>query len=247
MTKLTLAASHRVWVRLCHWVIALSFLTLAVSGFLILMVHPRLYWGEVGNDLTSAWLELPISANHQPEGWRQTATFTALANAPISADRTYEIFNQNGWGRSLHFLAGWFLVVAGFVYVVAGIVTGHARRDLLPGLRDLTPRALWRDLKMHLLQAESFGAGAPYGLLQRCAYAGVAFVALPLMVLTGLSMSPAIAAAYPLLRDLLGGQQSVRTVHFIGFALLVLFLLVHTAMVVLTGFRKQMRAMTLGN
>jgi thiosulfate reductase cytochrome b subunit len=242
------AAGHRVWVRLCHWVMALSFITLAVTGFLILMVHPRLYWGEVGNDLTPAWLELPISHNHRPEGWERAVTFSALANAPISANRTYEIFNQNGWGRSLHFLAGWFLVLAGFVYVVAGILTGHARRDLLPRLRDLTPHALWRDFKDHVRwQAGSAGAGAPYGLLQRCTYAGVAFVALPLMVLTGLSMSPTIAASYPLVRDLLGGQQSVRTVHFIGFALLVLFLLVHVAMVGLTGFRKQMRAMTLGS
>jgi len=239
---------HRVWVRICHWVMALSFVTLAVTGFLILMVHPRLYWGEVGNDLTPALLELPISHNHRPEGWEQSVVFSSLANAPISANRTYEIFNQNGWGRSLHFLAGWFLVVAGLFYVVAGLVTGHVRRDLLPRLRDLAPRALWRDLKVHLrLQVGSAGAGAPYGLVQRCAYAGVAFVALPLMVLTGLSMSPAIAASYPLLRDLLGGQQSVRTVHFIGFAALVLFLFIHIAMVVLTGFRKQMRAMTLGN
>jgi thiosulfate reductase cytochrome b subunit len=239
---------HRVWVRICHWVTALSFVTLAVTGFLILMVHPRLYWGEVGNDLTPAWLEFPISHNHRPEGWEQTVTFSTLPSAPISANRTYEIFNQNGWGRSLHFLAGWFLVVTGLFYVVAGIVTGHVRRNLLPRLRDLAPRALWQDLKAHLgLQMGSVGAGAPYGLLQRCTYAGVALVVLPLMVLTGLSMSPTIAASYPLLRDLLGGQQSVRTVHFIGFAALVLFLLVHVAMVVLTGFRKQIRAMTLGN
>lgn len=55
---------HRRWVRVSHWVIVASFLTLAFTGILILAVHPRLYWGEVGNDLTPALLEIPISGNH---------------------------------------------------------------------------------------------------------------------------------------------------------------------------------------
>ena len=239
---------HQVWVRICHWIVALSFFTLAITGFLILMVHPRLYWGEVGNDLTPALLELPITNNHRPDGWQQAVVFTELANTPISANRTYAIFNQNGWGRSLHFLAAWFLVIAGAFYAFAGIVTGHVWRDLLPRAREFVPRALWQELTSHLqLRLSSAGGGLPYGLLQRCAYVCVAFVALPLMVVTGLAMSPAVAAAFPILLDLFGGYQSARTVHFFGFAALVLFLVVHVAMVLLTGFRRQMRAMILGN
>lgn len=98
-------AGHLRWVRVTHWVVVLSFLTLAISGILILMVHPRLYWGEVGNDLTPALLEIPISNNHQPEDWEKTVSFSGDSGGPISADRTYPIFNQNGWARSLHFLA----------------------------------------------------------------------------------------------------------------------------------------------
>ena len=60
------AGGHRRWVRICHWLVAASFLTLAVSGFFILMVHPRLYLGHVGNDLTPALLTLPISNNYRP-------------------------------------------------------------------------------------------------------------------------------------------------------------------------------------
>ena len=67
------------------------------------------------------------------------------------------------------------------------------------------------------------------------------------MVITGLTMSPAVSAAYPMLLDLFGGYQSARTLHFFGFAALILFLVVHVAMVVLTGFRRQLRAMILGN
>ena len=59
---------HRHWAKTSHWIVTLSFLTLAFSGFEILMVHPRLYWGEVGNDLTPALFELPISRNHQHGG-----------------------------------------------------------------------------------------------------------------------------------------------------------------------------------
>jgi thiosulfate reductase cytochrome b subunit len=71
-------------------------------------------------------------------------------------------------------------------------------------------------------------------------------VALPLMVVTGLTMSPAVAAAYPGLLDFFGGSQSARSVHFLTFAALVLFIVVHVAMVMLTGFRRNIRAMTIG-
>lgn len=243
----TMTDGHRRWVRICHWIIVVSFFTLAVTGFVILMAHPRLYWGEVGNDLTPALLELPISSNYWPGEYEQAVSFTELANTPVSANRTYEIFNQNGWSRSLHFLTAWSLVVAGAYYAFAGLVTGHVRRDLLPRVRELKPRVLWQDLKSHLrLQFGSAGGGPPYGLLQRVSYATVAFIVLPLMVVTGLSMSPAITAAYPILLDLFGGYQSARTVHFFGFTALVLFLIVHVAMVVLTGFRRQLRAMIMG-
>src|SRR5262249_48758389 len=84
------------WVKTTHWLVTGSFLTLAVSGFVILMAPPRLYWGETGNDLTPALLELPISRNHQHGGWDKREPFFAGVNSPISANRTYDIFNQNG-------------------------------------------------------------------------------------------------------------------------------------------------------
>ena len=141
---------HRAWVRACHWVVAISFLVLCFSGIYIFAVHPRLYWGEVGNDLMPAILEIPISANHQPEGWERTATFPLRDGEVFTASRTYSIFNQNGWARSLHFLAAWFLVVTGLVYLLTALVSGHAWRNLLPGARELSPGKLWRDVKDHM-------------------------------------------------------------------------------------------------
>lgn len=238
---------HPAWVRLSHWIGALCFIALAVSGFLILMVHPRLYWGDVGNDLTPAFLELPISNNHRPEAWERTVVFSEYAGEPFSANRTYLIFNLNGFARSLHFLGAWLLVATGLIYLAAGVLTGHVGRRVLPRSRDLAPRNLLRDVGSHLrLRLDKSGGASPYGPLQRLAYALVLLVLAPFMVLTGLAMSPAVTAAYPFLQDMFGGHQSARTLHFFGFSALTLFLLVHLVMVVLTGFGRQMRAMIMG-
>ncbi len=239
---------HRLWARLCHWLLALSFLGLAFSGIVILMAHPRLYWGEVGNAMTPAILEFPINDNHRPEGWERAVVFDDIDGAPVSGYRMYRIFNENRWARSLHFLSGWILFLAGAAYVFAGVATGHIRQNLLPRLRDLAPRALWSSVTAYARQQfRDARIGPPYSLLQRLAYAGVLFVFLPFMVISGLTMAPTITAAFPVLLDIFGGYQSARTLHFVGFVVLFLFLVAHLVMVMLTGFRRQLRAMILGS
>jgi thiosulfate reductase cytochrome b subunit len=241
-------AGHTRWVRISHWIVAMSVLTLAFTGFVILMAHPRLYWGAVGNDLTPALLELPISRNHRHGGWEASVPFFSGAPAPVTAIRTFDIFNENSWGRSLHFLAAWCLVTAGTFYVLAGIFSGHVWRDLLPHGVELTPRRLWQDLTSHArFQIRRATGGPPYGVLQKCIYLGVVFVALPMMAVTGMTMSPAITAPYPFLLDVFGGAQTARTIHFGFFVALILFLVVHVVMVIMSGFKRQIRAMTLGN
>jgi thiosulfate reductase cytochrome b subunit len=238
---------HSRWVRGTHWIVAVSFLALAVSGFIILMCHPRLYWGETGNDLTPALIELPISRNHRHGGWTNRVSFFGDAGSPVSASRTFDIFNQNGWGRSLHFLSAWGLVLTGAVYLLAGVFTGHFRRHLVPRIAELAPRRIGQELKSHLrLQIRAATGGPQYGLLQKCAYFAVVFLGLPLAVLSGLAMSPAVSAAFPFLPSFFGGMQSARTIHFFLFVALVLFVAGHVLMVIKSGFRRQMRAMTLG-
>lgn len=235
-------------------------IALAFSGFVVLMAHPRLYWGEAGNDLTPALLELPISRNYRHGGWQQTVVFSdpgiaadvnvrsdGAARAVVSASRTYEIFNENGWGRSLHFLAAWVLVATGAGYAFAGVLTGHVTRDLLPGARDLAPAALWRDLVARPVnRGGGVAAGPPYGALQKCAYFGLAFLVLPLLAITGLAMSPAATAAYPFIANVWGGSQSARTIHFFAFALVAAFTIGHLLMSVRAGFWRQVRALTIG-
>jgi Ni,Fe-hydrogenase I cytochrome b subunit len=231
-------ATHARWVRLSHWVITLAVFLLAFSGFEILMVHPRLYWGKAGNDLTPALVELPISRNYKHRGYDQPVPLTDDPSGPVSANRTYDIFNQNGWGRSLHFLSAWFLVLPGLVYLLFGFLLGHFRRHIWP-------RRARRDGVAHAPRAGTPGP-RHYGLLQKVAYSFVIFVAAPLMVATGLTMSPAVTTAWPFLLDLFGGYQSARTIHFFASAVLILFVVVHVVMVARSGFRRHMRAMTVG-
>ena len=238
---------HTRWVRITHWIVTVSFMTLAFTGVVILMAHPRLYWGEVGNDLTPALIELPISRNHRHGGWEKSVPFFQDAASPVSASRTYDIFNKNGWGRSLHFLAAWFFALTGAIYLLAGVFTGHFRRHIVPRRAELISELFWRDVIDHArLRIRAATGGPQYGLLQKCAYFAVVFIALPLAVVTGLAMSPAITAAYPFMSGMFGGFQSARTIHFVAFVVLTLFLLAHVVMIIKSGFKRQMRGMTLG-
>lgn len=238
---------HRRWVRASHWIITLSFFALTISGYVMLMCHPRLYWGEVGNDLTPALVELPVSRNYQHGGWEKTTPFFDNAGSPISASRTYDIFNQNGWGRSLHFLAAWFLVLPGVIYLLTGIFSGHIRKNLWPGAKEFTLSMFRLDLINHLKMKIPGATGGPqYGILQKTTYLVVIFFLFPVVALTGLTMSPAITAAYPFLLKIFFGAQSARTIHFFASCALVLFLVIHLIMVIKSGFKQQIRSMTIG-
>ncbi|HMJ67636.1 MAG TPA: cytochrome b/b6 domain-containing protein [Cyclobacteriaceae bacterium] len=235
---------HRWWVRLSHWSITLSFFGLVFTGIEILMVHPRLYWGEVGNDLTPALFELPISRNYKHGGWEKKMAFFDNSSSPVSASRTYDIFNKNGWGRSLHFLLAWILVITGMLYLVTGLFTGHFRQRIWPKLRELSPRVIYNDLVAHIRFDASATTPSQYNLTQRLSYAFVIFLLFPVMLVTGITMSPAVTAAVPFLLDLSGGLQSARTIHFLTSVVLELFLIVHFTMVIISGFKRQIIAMT---
>ena len=229
--------AHAVWVRVSHWIVTAGVLTLGYTGFVILMAHPRLYWGDAGNDLTPALIELPISRNYQHGGWAAaTPLFEDRAAGPVSANRTYNIFNKNGWGRSLHFLAAWIVVLSSGVYFCLGVARGHFRAHIWPARAAIVAPQSSADRQVR----------RDYSLQQKWVYSLVVFVAAPVIALTGLTMSPAVTAAFPLLLRAFGGYESARTVHFFAFVAVALFLIVHVVMVVRSGFRRQIRSMTVG-
>ena len=135
-------------------------------------------------------------------------------------------------------------MLTGLVYLSASLIGGHVRRDLLPARDQLTPRHLAREIADHARLR--FPASRRYNVLQKLTYLAVIFVLLPMMVLTGLSMSPGMNAGFPWLPELFGGRQSARTLHFISASLIVLFVLVHVAMVLVSGPLNSLRAMITG-
>jgi thiosulfate reductase cytochrome b subunit len=225
------ALRHRLAVRVTHWLTALAFAALLVSGVEILISHPRFYWGETGNVLTPPLFQLPIPASR----------------ASVPTGYGYVLPDQNGWSRSMHFEAAWLVVLAGLWYGLWGLSSGHFRDNLFPQRGDLAWQAVRRVLARHLrLERPGLAEAWSYNVLQRLTYLAVVFALFPLMIWTGLAMSPAIAAVFPWAVSALGGQQSARTIHFFGTALLTLFLAIHVAMVILAGFRSRIRAMVTG-
>ena len=155
--------------------------------------------------------------------------------------------DQNGWSRYLHFEAAWALVLTGLVYVISGLWTRHFRKNLFPAPTDRTWRSFRSVIAKHLRLAPPDEADSrSYNVLQRVTYLLVIFILVPLVIWTGLAMSPGFNAAVPWAVNSLGGRQSARTLHFFVSIFLVLFLVVHVAMVVLTGFASRMREMITG-
>jgi thiosulfate reductase cytochrome b subunit len=215
------APRHSAMVRVTHWVSALSFVVLVLSGIAILLAHPRLYWGEAGGLGGPSLLDLPLPF---------------VLDTPI-----------RGPGRYLHFLAAWVSVFTGAVYVAMGVASRHFSRNLWPERAQLKLASIQSVVGNHLRFRRATEAElAAYNVLQRTSYTAVVFVLFPLMIWTGLAMSPAVTSVFPFLVAALGGQQSARTIHFFVACALVLFLVVHVALVWQTGFRNRMRAMITG-
>jgi thiosulfate reductase cytochrome b subunit len=227
----TVTSRHSALVRVTHWITTLCFLALLVSGIEIVISHPRFYWGETGNVLTTPLFKLPIPSSR----------------ALVPTGYGYVLPDQNGWSRYLHFQAAWVVVLTGLLYTISIFFTGHLRKNLLPGKADLSLRAFSTAIGNHLrFQRPSEAEAWSYNVLQRLTYLFVIFVLFPLVIWTGLAMSPAFVSAIPATVTLLGGQQSARTIHFFVSVALLLFLLVHVVMVCLAGFRSRMRAMITG-
>ena len=225
------ARRHTAVVRVTHWLTTVCFLALLVSGLEIVVSHPRFYWGETGNVLTPALFSIPIPSSR----------------ATVPTGYGYVLPDQNGWSRYLHFEAAWVLVLTGALYVVWGAVSGHFSRDLLPDAGDRSVQAFSRALVRHLRFTRPAAADAwSYNLVQRLTYILVIFVLFPLVIWTGLAMSPAFVSAVPSTVTMLGGRQSARTLHFLVTISLVVFLLVHVAMVWFAGFGTRVMAMITG-
>jgi thiosulfate reductase cytochrome b subunit len=212
---------QKLATRITHWVWAVCLFFLLLSGLQIFNAHPALYWGhQAGFTYENALWEI--------EG------FPSWVTIPSTQDLAT--------GRVVHFLFAWILVVTLAVWLIASLRNRHLKKDLLPTAKDaknFVPDI--RDhLKLKLVHA------IRYSPLQKLAYGGVLFVLFPLIIITGLCMSPGMNAVLPWLPELFGGRQSARTVHFAVMALLVAFFVVHMAMIVLAGPINELRSIITG-
>jgi Ni/Fe-hydrogenase b-type cytochrome subunit len=216
---------HRLTTRIWHWVSAITVFIMIGSGLTILNAHPHLYWGQFGANSDHSWLDTP----HVPS----FLTIPAGYNLAVA--------------RRWHLL---FALVLGFgllFYMVASLINRHFQRDFRIRARELSPAHLWYDAKEHAaLRFHDPKQPNARNIFQKLAYVLAIFVLLPAMILSGLALSPGMDAAWPWLLDLMGGRASARSVHFIAMVGVVLFIIVHLALVILAGAWPETRSMITG-
>lgn len=253
---------HRLPVRITHWINVLAMSFLLMSGLQIFNAHPFLYWGQYGANSDPHILAIGAVqdgdtirgiTNIGPLSFRTTGVLGAseyngqLQNRAFPAWITLPSYQDLASGRRWHFFFAWLFVINGTLYFLWSLFAGHFRRDILPTVDQLGPRHIGQEIADHARLRFPKGEQARrYNALQKITYMIVLFVLLPGIVLTGMTMSPGLNAAFPWLLDLFGGRQSARSIHFLCAFLLVAFVVVHVLMVVASGVWNNMRSMITG-
>ncbi len=214
---------HALSTRLWHWLNLLCVVVLFMSGLTISNAHRRLYWGDWGFEASQAWLMVPRFPD-----WMTIPGYYSLAVA-----------------RDWHILMAWPFALGLLFMWIAMMINRHFKRDIVTKRREWRPSAIWRDVVEHLKLNFDHHEGK-YNFLQKLAYGLVLGVFLPMMIFTGISISPGMEPTFGWLVDLLGGRQSARSLHFIFAFAIAGFFIVHVLLVILSGPIGQMRDMITG-
>lgn len=257
-----LVRRHSLWVRLTHWLNVLCLAFLLMSGLQIFNAHPRLYLGQYGADADKPVLEIGArGSDDDPRGFLSIGNLTVPTTGVLGVSArdgetslrgfpswaTFPGYQDLATGRRWHFFFAWIFVLNGLAYLLYGLLAGHVRRDLLPAPDQLTLAHLKQEVADHARLRFPKGEEARrYNALQKFAYLAVIFLLLPLMIATGMTMSPGLDAAFPWLVSLFGGRQTARTIHFVTAFSLVGFVAIHLVMVVVSGFWNNLRSMLTG-
>ena len=247
------------WTRVTHWSWVICLFFLLLSGLQIFNAHPSLYIGQQsGFGYDNAILDIGAERNPEgaPRGYAEVfgTKFDTTGVLGLSGPQsnlqtvgfpgwaTIPSFRDLATGRVVHFFFAWIFVATILVWLLASVINRHLVRDVVPNGRDL--RHIGRDILDHL--RFRFSHGAKYNVLQKISYTLVLLIGFPLMVATGLAMSPGMDSAWPWLLQVLGGRQTARTIHFLTMSGLVLFFIVHIVMVIAAGPINEMRSMITG-
>ncbi|MFN3521575.1 MAG: cytochrome b/b6 domain-containing protein [Phenylobacterium sp.] len=252
---------HSLMVRVTHWVNVVALVVLLMSGLQIFNAHPALYWGQ-DSRFAAPWIAMSAQERGErvvgvttvgPLTFETTGVLGYSARKGVMEPRGFPAWATiPSWrsladGRIWHFAFAWLFVLNGLAYLSAAILSGHLSNDLWPRRGELSPRHLAHEVVQHArLRFPKGEAARRYNVLQKGAYLAVILVLLPLMLATGLSMSPGMNAALPWLTEVFGGRQSARTLHFLTASAIVAFVLVHLLMVVASGTWNNIRSMITG-
>jgi Ni/Fe-hydrogenase b-type cytochrome subunit len=250
---------HRLATRLWHWTNAVPVIVMLMSGLMIFNAHPRLYWGEYGANFDPAWFQIGATAD---TGFIQIGETrlptTGVLGRWTDGDGVSQARAFPGWAtipsyyslalaRRWHLAFAWVLAFGLLAYMIASVANRHFRRDIALSRDEVRPRHLWSDIKDHAqLRFPRGEAALRYNPLQKIAYSVVIFGLIPLIILTGMTMSPGLDASWPWLLDLFGGRQSARSIHFIAATLIAGFIVVHLLLVLLAGPYNEVRSMITG-
>jgi len=232
-----------------------------MSGLNIFNAHPALYWGD-GSDFEHPALMLGAYADEfgmvdrgvTSIGGHEFDTTGVLGASKAGGQLVARGFPDwatlpgPGWlamARQWHFAFAWILVLNAIGFVIYGLWSRHFARDLAPTRQDIAhlPREIADHARLRFPHGEK---AKHYNGLQKLAYCAVIFLAGPLIVMTGLAMSPTMDAAFPFLPWLFGGRQSARAIHFLCAFSFLGFFIVHIAMVILSGSWNNLRSMVTG-
>jgi thiosulfate reductase cytochrome b subunit len=233
-----------------------SLFILIMSGLQIFNAHPALYWGD-RSDRDRPLLSIhPIkTTDGDIRGITtvlghpfDTTGVLGYSNGSARAFPSWATIPSAKWlamGRQWHLFFAWVFVINGLIFTAYALMSRHLTRDLAPNKKDL--REIGKSISDHMRLRHPKGEDAKrYNVLQKLAYLGVIFVLAPLIVLTGLTMSPTIDTAFPWLLSIFGGRQSARTIHFIACFSFVGFVVIHVLQVIVTGFLNNIRSMITG-
>lgn len=251
---------HSGAVRLTHWVNALVLLVLLMSGLQIFNAHPALYLGSK-SDFNDPVLAMGAAQQGDSikgvtmvlgHSFDTTGVFGVVVDSDGGMEErgfpwsvTLPGHRDLATGRRWHFFFAWFFLLNGLAYLIWSLGSGHLRRDLAPSGKEL--KHVGASILEHARLKFPKGEEAKrYNVLQKLTYLFVALILLPLMLLTGLAMSPGMDAAFPFLLDMFGGRQSARSIHFIAASFIVIFVVVHLVMVLITGVWNNLRSMITG-
>lgn len=247
---------HRLPVRISHWLNVPCLIILIMSGLQIFNAHPALYWGD-RSDRDQPLLSIRPVKTESGEmrgittilGYKFDTTgvlgYSDGSRRAFPAWATIPSAKVLAMGRQWHLFFAWLLVINGLFFTAYALISRHVTRDLAPTGKDL--REIGKAVKDHIVLRHPHGDEAKrYNVLQKLAYIVILFVVAPLIVLTGLTMSPTIDTALPWLLTIFGGRQAARTIHFIACFTFVGFIVIHVLQVILTGFFNNIRSMVTG-